>query len=298
MTVQGINIARYANGNDDRTAGYMPVFGQKKPPAGASFKDMAAAKAAPAESAPPSAPASAPVEHSAFYNFFKGVFDIINPLQHIPVVGALYRHITGDEPAPMARLAGDTLYGGPLGAAVGFADIALKKATGRDIGETAFAMLDTGKPATDTLLAQNEIPRNSRPSPDPTAIAWDEPVSYTAPRLVTPVPAPKDNDTTRMAASSPLRQQDAPGSADIASASPGPIWAPTNNKTAEPSGPIWALANKEAQPRYFTTEKASEKSAALSQKMIAAKMMEALDKYGAMKKTGLAPQAPLVSGAY
>ncbi len=47
---------------------------------------------------------------------FGDVLDLVNPLQHIPVVSNLYRKITGDEIAPVVRIAGDTLYGGPVGA--------------------------------------------------------------------------------------------------------------------------------------------------------------------------------------
>ncbi len=37
--------------------------------------------------------------------------DLINPLQHIPVVGTLYRELTGDEIKPEIRVAGSALFG-------------------------------------------------------------------------------------------------------------------------------------------------------------------------------------------
>ena len=37
---------------------------------------------------------------------FGDVLDVINPLQHIPVVSTIYRAITGDEISPGARVAG------------------------------------------------------------------------------------------------------------------------------------------------------------------------------------------------
>lgn len=49
---------------------------------------------------------------------FKDVLDLVNPLQHIPVVGNLYRKLTGEVIAPAIRLAGGALFGGPLGAAL------------------------------------------------------------------------------------------------------------------------------------------------------------------------------------
>jgi hypothetical protein len=46
---------------------------------------------------------------------FGDFLDIINPLQHIPVVSSIYRRLTGDTIDNGAQLAGDCLFGGPLG---------------------------------------------------------------------------------------------------------------------------------------------------------------------------------------
>ena len=46
---------------------------------------------------------------------FADFVDVINPLQHIPLVSQAYRAITGDEISPGSRLAGATLFGGPVG---------------------------------------------------------------------------------------------------------------------------------------------------------------------------------------
>ena len=46
---------------------------------------------------------------------FGDFLDIINPLQHIPVISSLYREITGDTISPHARIMGGTLFGGPSG---------------------------------------------------------------------------------------------------------------------------------------------------------------------------------------
>jgi len=48
---------------------------------------------------------------------FWDFLDIINPLQHIPGISSLYRAVTGDEIGSVAKIAGGTLFGGPLGAA-------------------------------------------------------------------------------------------------------------------------------------------------------------------------------------
>ncbi|MEK9660974.1 MAG: hypothetical protein VW644_04435, partial [Alphaproteobacteria bacterium] len=70
-----------------------------------------------------------------FGTFLDTVLDIVNPLQHLPVVSTLYRSITGDEIGAPARVIGGALFGGPLGAAGAVVNLAVEDATGRDIGE-------------------------------------------------------------------------------------------------------------------------------------------------------------------
>jgi len=72
---------------------------------------------------------------------FGDVLDVINPLQHIPVVSTFYRAITGDEISPGARMAGGALYGGPIGFAVATANAMIEAATGEDIGDTVMTAL-------------------------------------------------------------------------------------------------------------------------------------------------------------
>lgn len=50
---------------------------------------------------------------------FGDLVDVINPLQHIPVVGSIYRAITGDTVSAPAQAVGDFLFGGPVGLAAG-----------------------------------------------------------------------------------------------------------------------------------------------------------------------------------
>ena len=44
---------------------------------------------------------------------FKDVLDLINPLHHIPIVGAVYRSLSNDKIAPAIKLAGCLLYTSP-----------------------------------------------------------------------------------------------------------------------------------------------------------------------------------------
>lgn len=70
---------------------------------------------------------------------FGDLLDVINPLQHIPIVSTIYRAITHDDIAPGPRMAGDTLLGGLLGFIGGLANVVVEQATGKDIGENIVA---------------------------------------------------------------------------------------------------------------------------------------------------------------
>ena len=87
---------------------------------------------------------------------FGDVLDIVNPLQHIPVVSTLYRRFTGDEIAPAAQFVGSGLLGGIPGLAVAGLNVAVEEATGSDIGETVLAVFlgdDASQPAPTTAYA-------------------------------------------------------------------------------------------------------------------------------------------------
>lgn len=73
---------------------------------------------------------------------FLDFLDIINPLQHIPFVGTLYRNMTGDEIDPGSRVAGATLFGGPVGTVVALANVSIEESTGKDMGDHMMAWFD------------------------------------------------------------------------------------------------------------------------------------------------------------
>src|SRR5699024_397736 len=75
---------------------------------------------------------------------FTDLLDIINPLQHIPVVSTLYRKVTGDALDALPRLAGGTLFGGIAGAVSAVVNLVVKEASGGDIGENALAFVESG----------------------------------------------------------------------------------------------------------------------------------------------------------
>lgn len=93
-----------------------------------------------------------PVDGSQFFGEdgfgFDDVVDMINPLQHLPVISTAYREMTGDTISPGARLAGGALFGGPLGFASAVADTVAEDLGGRDVGGSMLAAM-TGSPTPD-----------------------------------------------------------------------------------------------------------------------------------------------------
>src|SRR3546814_7272559 len=71
---------------------------------------------------------------------FGDFLDIINPLQHIPIVSSIYRAITDDQISPHARILGDTLFGGPTGFLSSIANVLYEEIAGEDVGETVIAL--------------------------------------------------------------------------------------------------------------------------------------------------------------
>src|SRR6187397_964749 len=73
--------------------------------------------------------------------FFDHLLDVVNPLQHIPIIGTIYRAITGDKIGSVEKIMGGTLYGGMWGAISAIADVAFKGITGKSFEDTALSLL-------------------------------------------------------------------------------------------------------------------------------------------------------------
>jgi len=67
------------------------------------------------------------------------LLDVINPLHHIPIIGSLYRSVSGDEIKAPARIFGGGIFGGLIGALSGLVNALFSEATGKDIGEHLLA---------------------------------------------------------------------------------------------------------------------------------------------------------------
>lgn len=103
-----------------RTAGHMPVWSEPQ-----SFGDqiVAAARAADpaAEFAQSYAPETTPTAAADQPFGFGDLIDMVNPLQHIPLLNMAYRAITNDTIRPIGQIIGGAVFGGPLGAMAGAA---------------------------------------------------------------------------------------------------------------------------------------------------------------------------------
>lgn len=86
---------------------------------------------------------------------FEDFLDIINPLQHLPVISMIYRSLTGDTIKPVASIVGGGLFGGPIGAASGVVNAIVQHETGKDIAGNVFALVtgagENGGPQTASI---------------------------------------------------------------------------------------------------------------------------------------------------
>ncbi len=94
---------------------------------------------------------------------FDDILDIFNPLHHLPVIGPLYRAVTGDTISAASRITGGALFGGPIGFATSFADTLLQEASGKDAGGHILSLLRGPDAA---------APEDSRVKEDP---SWEPP---------------------------------------------------------------------------------------------------------------------------
>ncbi|MCZ6813827.1 MAG: hypothetical protein O7F14_07210, partial [Alphaproteobacteria bacterium] len=121
---------------------------------------------------------------------FGDLLDVINPLQHIPIIGSLYRNLTGDEISGPAKILGGLLYGGPVGLVAALATTIAEQEIGRDLGEAALAGLFGDGEAGDLQLAEHaadadalaRIPAHlpALPAADPAAIPPATPAANAA----------------------------------------------------------------------------------------------------------------------
>jgi hypothetical protein len=138
-------------------------------------------------------------EHSGLT--FGDLLDVINPLQHIPVISTIYRRLTGDTMSPTAEIAGGALYGGIIGTVASIADVLFTEETGKDFGETVLGWLGfTGKDETQLAAATVRAKSVAAPAPGvalpssllrPAAVSAIAPRAASTPMRLAPAPRPQ-----------------------------------------------------------------------------------------------------------
>lgn len=211
------------------------------------------------------------------------LLDLINPLQHIPVVNTLYREMTGDKIGALPRMVGGTLLGGAIGAAVTVANLVVEETTGKEVGEHVLAMFGHGTAAEPGATAVAALPQQPPAPPEANQAALPEPAPL--PVIEAP-PAP-------VAMAAPGRFMPLPPRGSLA--------VPASRVAAEPSEPLPMPATP-AVRRAAATQGLADSGHPLLQPAVAAKpaadaktqdfvgrFMAAMDKYD--RTRGGAPQA-------
>lgn len=62
------------------------------------------------------------------------LIDIVNPLHHLPIVGMVYRQVTGDRISPGAKIVGGGIIGGPAGLISSMVRVGIERTTGQSLG--------------------------------------------------------------------------------------------------------------------------------------------------------------------
>lgn len=137
---------------NERMGGKVPVWEEVKSPQEKVARKLAMAGGQPAKEDFESAMAYADGQADKAVNTlpaqtaqefgFGDLVDMVNPLQHIPVVGRFYREMTGDEIKPIARIIGGGIFAGPVGAAGNLVNTIVEYETGKDVAGNmvAFAL--------------------------------------------------------------------------------------------------------------------------------------------------------------
>ncbi len=120
-------------------------------------------------------------EKASSADFLFHLIDVINPLQHIPVVSTIYRQITGDEITPAARLIGGGLFAGPIGLVAATVNIVADGVTGRDFGERTIALFG-GQPEKPLLAdAAEPLPAKTQAAATHEALADENTIANATP---------------------------------------------------------------------------------------------------------------------
>ena len=231
--------------------------------------------------------------------------DIINPLQHIPVLSTFYREVTGDQIAPAARATGGAIFGGPIGLIAAIASSVIESGTGQDVGSHALAAL-TGKQEGPQQTASDSLPVGQAPAnqaPSSQAPSTQAPSSQTpinqmraeqmaalAPDLSKPLPSPTPPMLPPTATTNIPSVSGSALDKLIATA------ARKRPTAEEPARRGWtldqyrsrAVPNVVSRPSLATAPRNNDRSGPVAPdgNRVSDWMLNTLDKYAQMKRTG------------
>ncbi len=161
----------------------------------------------------------------SFWDFL----DVINPLQHIPVVNTIYREMTGDEIKPASEMIGGAILGGPIGLGVAMVDTVIEDSTGKDTGGHAMALFrgdDTGAPAPQTAFAVNSQPAPTAASSQTVAQEFIPAPLATLPSAVLMADSILEKEDEEPEAAPPPEETEAAIAAAAAAAPQGMVFMP------------------------------------------------------------------------
>ncbi len=181
-------VAAFIDSSENMTMGVSPWQKATAPASGAAGSKAGATKA---QNALDDSSGADGKQHRGLFGpegfTFSSFLDIINPLQHIPVVNTVYRAVTGDTIENGPRLIGGALFGGPLGLVASVVNGIIDEETGKDIGSHALAAIgiDDGLGRDPAVgLAQNGAPS----APQALATAAQQPLAASLSTEAVPQP--------------------------------------------------------------------------------------------------------------
>ncbi|MDH3739370.1 MAG: hypothetical protein OER92_09255, partial [Alphaproteobacteria bacterium] len=233
-------------------------------------------------------------------SFLDNLLDIVNPLQHIPVVATIYRSITGDEIGTPARLIGGALFGGPVGFASVAVNLMVEEASGGDLTNLALTLFDDSD-ATAQLASAATAPTVAPPLPADTALKLPPAIATNAdaaeqgasivwngPRVLPSLARSTTNVQRSSAADIPLDNSapNAPDGAIDALAGVSAVAKPKSDSSGNPdqaARPAWLdAAIEDAKSVQGTAQLGQAAPKVGGQPWISEAMLEALEKYQEM----------------
>jgi len=216
---------------------------------------------------------------------FDDLLDIVNPLQHLPIVSVLYRELSGDSLAAAPRVLGGGLFGGVIGLAASFVDAAIAEETGRDIGGHVLAFF-TGEedadatPAPEVMVASAAPREAGREAPPPIDLVPDRGASAPA--------APPAGEAPNLSEDAWSRLITSFGTAPPATATGSETDRPERRRSEDdnPPAPVTPASREAAGPRLPSVP------GAMPNQSFVALMTANLEKYADMEHEDERAQTP------